>query len=534
MRKIAAIAWKELYTTFRSRNLILIMFATPLALSTIIGLAFGSGGDSDTPNFADIAVAVVNLDEGVDLQEVLNLPQQIAGLDALPFDLNDVAPDLGGAGNGLGTLLDNGSALNFGDQIAAIMLSQPAATGTASGSPGFDFTEIGCNLLEDSDVAGAASFSTEGTLDELLNATAVADADAARAGVDSGEYAVAVIIPPGFSSRMIPRFIFGEDGRLRTQPVDEAGAVEVYANNGRPISARIAYSIVSGIVNQFVRVNVALSATLETSVNSLLDNFDLSEIDLGNVDLSSIDISRSLAALQNLDATAIEPLGCLITPGASNITVTRRPLDALQQAPSFARIIVPIGASQAVFFALFTGVFGIHSIYEERRQWTLQRLIVSPTPRIYLLVGKLLGNLVVVLLQILILLAALTLIASIVIGQPTFIWGANLAVILMVTLALALCVSGLGVFVVGLARTPEQVVLFGPMINITLAVLGGAFGFALPDQAAQFSLIYWGVDAFFKLANSQTDIVLNLVVLFAQGLVLFLLGAWLFKRRLNL
>ena len=283
MRKIAVIAWKELYTTFRSRNLILIMFATPLALSTIIGLAFGSGGDSDTPNFADIAVAVVNLDEGIDLQEEFNLSEQIAGLDALPFDLNDVAPDLGGAVNGLGTLLESGSALNFGDQIAAILLSQPAATGTASGSPGFDFTEIGCNLLEDSDEASAASFSTEGTLDDLLDATAVADADAARAGVDNGEFAVAVIIPPGFSSGMMPRFSFDEGGRLRTQPVEEAGAVEVYANNGTPISARIVYSIVSGIVNQFVRLHVASSATLETAVNALLDNLDLSNLDLSGV-----------------------------------------------------------------------------------------------------------------------------------------------------------------------------------------------------------------------------------------------------------
>ena len=250
--------------------------------------------------------------------------------------------------------------------------------------------------------------------------------------------------------------------------------------------------------------------------------------------MSAIDNAALLAALQDMDATVIEPLGCFIAPGASNITVAQQPLAALQEAPQFARSIVPIGASQAVFFALFTGVFGIHSIYEERRQWTLQRLIVSPTPRIYLLAGKLLGNLVTVFLQILILLAALTLIASAVIGEPTLIWGGNIAVILVVTLALSLCVSGLGVFVVGLAKTPEQVVLFGPMINISLAVLGGAFAFTLPDQVAKLSLIYWGVDAYTKLANSQADVAVNLLVLFGQGVVLFMLGAWLFKRRINL
>ena len=528
MRKILAIAWKELYTFFRDRNLLLLSFATPLVLSTIIGMAFGGLGDSDAPDFADIPLAVVNLDEGVDLQEAINLQEQILNLDALPFDLNNWALSFGDSGIGLGSLPDDGSTLNFGDQLAGILLSRPAASGMLEGA-GIDVAEIGCSLLDESEDAGAVSFAAGGSLDDLLDATAVPDANLARAAVDSGEYVAAVIIPPGFSSRMIPSFVFDEDGRLRTQTLAEAGSVEVYANNGRPISARIVHSIVDGVVNQIVRINVALSATLETSANTLLDSFDR-----GDFDLSAVDISAPVAALQDMDATVIEPLGCFIAPGASNITVAQQPLAALQEAPQFARSIVPIGASQAVFFALFTGVFGIHSIYEERRQWTLQRLIVSPTPRIYLLTGKLLGNLVTVFLQILILLAALTIVASAVVGEPTLIWGVNIAVILAVTLALSLCVSGLGVFVVGLAKTPEQVVLFGPVINISLAVLGGSFGFALPDQAAQFSLIYWGVDAYTKLANAQADIAVNLLVLFAQGAVLFLLGAWLFKRRLNL
>lgn len=534
MRKIIAIAAKELYTFFRDRNLILLSFVTPLVLSTIIGMAFGGGAGSGTPDFAEIAVAVVNLDEGVDFQELLNLPDQVTNLNALPVDLRETALPLGNNEITLGSLLESSSALNFGDQVAGILLSQPAAGGSGLGGLEFDSGAIGCSLLDGSAEGGDGNIAAVGSLDDLLDATLVAEAELARAGVDSGAYAAAVIIQPGFSRGMTPRFGFDADGRVANRRVYEAGVVEVYANNGSPVSARIVHSIVAGIVNQFVRVNVALSATVETSVSTVLDNFDLGNVDLGNVDLREFDIVAPLGSLQNLDASAIQPLGCLITPGASNITVRRQPLDALQQAPSFAGVIVPVGASQAVFFALFTGVFGIHSIYEERRQWTLQRLIVSPTPRIYLLVGKLLGNLVVVLLQILILLAALTVIASAVIGEGTLIWGRNPAAIVAVTVALALCVSGLGVFIVGLARTPEQVVLFSPMINIALAVLGGGFGFALPDQVARFSLIYWGVDAYVKLANSQTDVGLNLLVLFGQGLVLFLLGAWLFKRRLNL
>ena len=544
MRKILAIAGKELYIFFRDRNLILLSFATPLVLSTIIGLAFGGGGGSDSPEFAEIAVAVVNLDEAVDVQEVMGLPDQFPDAGSLPFDFADVTIPFGDSQVTLASLLESGSALNFGDQIAGILLSRPVGNADSAGGAGLDFGEVECRLLGDGEGEESATFAAGGTLDDLLDASPVADPDTARAGVDSGEYAAAVIIPPDFSRGMLPRFLLDGEGRVRAELGNPAGTVEVYGNDGRPISARVVHAITTGIVNQFVRVSVALSATVETSANVVLDsdvldnialaNIDTGAVDVSNLDLSGIDLPAALASIQGLDASVLEPLFCLITPGASNISVNRQPLDALQEAPTFARLIVPIGASQAVFFALFTGVFGIHSIYEERRNWTLQRVIVSPTPRFYLLVGKVAGNLVTVLLQILILLAALTVVATIVIGETAMIWGTNGGAVLAVVAALALCVSGVGVFLVGLARTPEQVVMFGPLINIGLAVLGGAFGFSLPEQAAQFSLIYWGVDAFIKLASGQTDIALNLLVLVAQGLVLFLVGMWLFKRRLDL
>ena len=99
---------------------------------------------------------------------------------------------------------------------------------------------------------------------------------------------------------------------------------------------------------------------------------------------------------------------------------------------------------------------------------------------------------------------------------------------------LALCVSGVGTLIVGLARTPEQVQVIGPMVNMAMGVLGGAFGFSLPAALGQLSLIYWGVDAFSKLAANETGIGLNLLVLVGQGLLFFVAGTWFFRRRLNL
>jgi hypothetical protein len=62
-------------------------------------------------------------------------------------------------------------------------------------------------------------------------------------------------------------------------------------------------------------------------------------------------------------------------------------------------------------------------------------------------------------------------------------------------------------------------------------VLGGAFGFQLPRAVAQVSLIYWARDAFDLLAAGRGDVSLNILVLFAQGALMFGLGLFLFSRK---
>lgn len=62
LRRVGAIIANELYSIFVDRNALLIMLAAPLALASIIGLAF-SGIASGEMGFDPIPVAVVNLDE---------------------------------------------------------------------------------------------------------------------------------------------------------------------------------------------------------------------------------------------------------------------------------------------------------------------------------------------------------------------------------------------------------------------------------------------------------------------------------------
>ena len=531
MRKIFIMAGKELFSTFRNRNLLLIMFLSPLLLSTIMGLAFGGlGRAADRPNFARIPLAVVNLDQGFTLQNQLPTTSTTPSL----LDLNVT---IGGQTVNVGKqLLQNQTlkmqakdlnagnfSLNFGNQLAAILLSQPlTTTAILSGSTGgLDLSKLACPLLPAGDVSARQAFS--GTLSDLLNAELVTNPEVARAGVQRGDYAAAVIIGADFSNQLAPRF-----GLSSTSPLTTTSTVEVFANQATPISGSIVRAVVTGIVGQFERMNVALSALVATTFDMLATS------EQKPLDLSVINANVITQTLQQINPSVLAPVACLLTPGAGNVQIKQQPLNLVQTRSTFGMLMVVLGGAQAVFFALFTGVFGINSIYEDRRQGTLQRLIVSPTPRSSILAGRLLGNLVVVVAQLSILLLALTLITSLVERQLTLIWGTNVLALFLVVLGLSLFTSGLGVFVVGLARTPEQVRLIGPLITTIFGALGGSFAFSLPRAIAQLSPVWWGTEALRKLAAGEFDIGLHLVVLFGVGLLFASIGTFFFRRRMEL
>lgn len=427
MRKILIIARKDLHETFSDRNLLLIMFAAPLAIATIIALVFGgvSGGGSPLQN---IPIAIVNQDAG-------------------------------------------GAFVSYG-QI---------------------FTEIFIPVTPD----------PEDELETLVEAVALSDPIAARAGVDAGTYAVAILIPPDFTSNLA---YVGPGIPLGTS------SVELYADRERPIAAEIIRSITDGILTQLAASNIALAAGLDTLIAD----------------------SPLLAASAPFSAAFNNAMAATFTPSLNTIQVESLTIE--QQARTFNPLVL-VGSAQAIFFALFTANGGASSVLDEGRNRTLHRLRMSPTHSITILLGKMTGTFVMVFVQLVLLGVAFMLVNTLLAGQFEWIWGSNPLALLLIVFTITLAATGLGSIVAASAKNAERAQITGTVIAMFMGMVGGAFfqtGAASPFGGIErLSIVYWGSNALQQLASGQSDILLHAAVMTLFGLFAFGIGIWLFQRQLK-
>jgi ABC-2 type transport system permease protein len=449
LRKIWTIAYRELYSTFTQPSLIAIMFASPLILATIISLAFGGGGGS--PTLENIPVAIVNLDQGA-------------------------------------------NNLNNGQIFVNAFI--PGATETSSLASTGPQTCV---------VAVSDSGSVQTSLFDLTDAVLLDDPAAARAGVDTGDYAAAIIIPADFSQSIT---YSQEHQEINPTPV------EVYGDSGRTVTPGVIRSIVENITNRLLTGQIAVAATIDTM------------------------IARAQAdpvfGLQFATAgTDFQPnFACAFTGVLNNIKIEQQSVAGEQVE---FNVLVAIGSAQAVFFALFTANAGASSILEDRRNWTLQRMIVSPTPRVVILLGKLVGTFVTVLMQLFFLFIGFTIINSFLEGQVTFIWGTNWVATIVLLLTTALAASGVGMITAAIGKTAEQAQIVGSIISLLMGMLGGAFfqvqALGSLEFITRLSIVRWGSEAFSKLASGDGDIWVNVIFLALIGTVLFAISLWVFNRR---
>lgn len=211
------------------------------------------------------------------------------------------------------------------------------------------------------------------------------------------------------------------------------------------------------------------------------------------------------------------------------------PAEILRQraaAPNSMEIAVPGFA--VLFLFLSAGVTAM-AIYSEKKLGTFRRLLSAPLRKAELLPGKMLPNVVVVLLQIVVIFAVGAWVMPL-LGMDKIKLG-NLPALAVVSLLVALCSSSLGVLIAALARTEGQISGLGSVVLWVAGGIAGAFvpQFLLGNVLGTIGKVtphYWAISAYSDIIARGQDlagITTQLGILALFTVAFFAIGVWRFR-----
>jgi ABC-2 type transport system permease protein len=248
----------------------------------------------------------------------------------------------------------------------------------------------------------------------------------------------------------------------------------------------------------------------------------------------STEIARALAqrfgdgvvAVQLSVATAVDLASAPPTQGEIGriggiAAAASAPIALVDSTAELRQLTLPtyFSASMAILFLFFSAQIGLVSLFEERRQGTLARILAGPIQPWSVLAGKTIGSFVLGLLAMAVLVLATTLLIS-------ATWGPPLGVALMVVTAITAAI-GISTLVVSFARTAEAAGAASSAVAITLGILGGTFSptAQAPEVMTTLSLLTphgWflrGLGEMAGTAGTVADCLPAAGVLLAMGLV---------------
>jgi len=340
----------------------------------------------------------------------------------------------------------------------------------------------------------AEAFSSD-ELDELLEPQTGDDLAAARALVDDGKLAAAVIIPAEFT-----------DAVTGAKEAGDADRIEIYANPDREISSQIITAVVESFVQQVELARVS-----------------------GQVAVGQM-LAAGLIDPQEAAATGMQVAERAVSERDSGAAIALVSSEKSVDPERNFDLMAYFAPSMAILFLMYTVALGGRNLLAEKETGTLSRLVSAPISEVAILGGKLLGIFLLAVAQMSVLILANALFFGVKFGDP-------LGVAALI-LGLAAAASGWGILLAAVARTPGQVATIGMAMMLTFGVLGGSF-IPISNMPGWFNLISkitpnaWGIQGFIALGYGDTlpQLAGTLAGLFGMAAVLFLLSVGLLRRR---
>jgi len=190
-----------------------------------------------------------------------------------------------------------------------------------------------------------------------------------------------------------------------------------------------------------------------------------------------------------------------------------------------------IMAGMVIFFAFFTGANTAETIIREDEEGTLARLFTTPTPQAVILGGKFAAVFITLVVQVIVLMLVSVVIFDIRWGEPL--------TVALVALGLVTAAAGFGVFIMSFVKSTRQA---GPVVGAVLTLtgmLGGLFTTGFQNLPAVYETVnlltpHGWVLRGWKAAlagGGVGDVLLPVVITLVMGIVFFVVGALVFRRR---
>lgn len=344
-------------------------------------------------------------------------------------------------------------------------------------------TPIGIVNLDKGNLGKVIVDALEGEdLQKLLLTRRILDPAQARDLVARGDLAGAIVIPKGFTHRV-------DTGHKES--------MELYVDPGRPIAG-----IVVRNISEAISTRVAAAFIAKRTVD-----YYVAPISAGHAGLLSSTSGRAQMSVTSTD-------------GLSAVALDERTAEAGEEISQLSYY----AAAMSVMFIMFGAMFGAFSLVRERDNWTLPRMLMTPTGRFEILGGKLFGVFLIGITQFGVLYAFTT-------GLGVK-WGDPVGTAL-VAVSTVCAATGLSIFIAAVAKTVRAVSGLAQMIIQFMAAIGGSFipvsafpGWLQPLHYA--SVNGWAIDAILDVMRGSSAIAVlpSVAALMVIAAGFFSIGAW--------
>lgn len=434
-QKVWAISRVDIFNTFTDRVAIIMMLVVPLALSIIMGAAFGESSSDISIQKADVGII-------------------------------------------------NNDSQFFGALYPCVLLSEQSAEQATTCQQMFGSPEN--ELDEGNDIA------------DFINGISLTDAKKGRQQVDDGDLDVLLVIPEDFSQQILS----GNGVKL-----------ELYYNAGGGIPVDVARSIIEGMTIQLNTGAIAMQIIPEYANAQGIEGADSPQL-MGQIQFEAF--TRSVQDVIRLET--------------QNVEGDTQDFNALQY----------FAPSMAIFFMTFGMANGARSVLDDMHNWTLQRIITTPTTKWAYLAGKSIGTYASGIFQMVLLIVATIFVSSVIFGNEIAIWGTNIPAIALLVISVVAAATGLGMIIASLGQNSEQVNSISTIILVVMAMVGGSFipvdDVPIVNQLSKLTLNHWSLEGFITLSlddGSLVDVLPNIAILFLMGIVFYGIAIQLFNRRLD-